>query len=281
MSLRADLTDRYVKLPNGFNIRYLERGEGRPVVLVHGLGITMAADQWINNYDALAKHLHVYSLDMPGWGLSDLPASGYSFERWAETLAQFTRALGLGQVDVIGQSLGGWSAMFFAHQHPELVRRLVLVVNAGLNPPPSGLTGAFQLPDRARMRAIHETLWRGDVRVTEEMLDELERRVRRPGRDAAFIAIRDYVGDLGVRERYSPRHLLPTMHMPVLHVWGDNADPLLVQYGIEQYDLTPHPRLAVIYDGGENPQGHAPRQFEDAATRFLTSPDIAPIKRVR
>ena len=280
LSLRSDLADNYVKLPNGFNIRYLEKGSGQPVLLVHGLGVTMAADQWINNYDALAEHMHVFSLDLQGWGWSDLPSDGYSFESWAETLAQFVTALEIGPVDVIGQSLGGWNGMFFAHQHPELVRRLVLVVNAGLNPPPGGLTGTFELPDRERIRTAHERLWVGDVEVTEAMLDELEKRVNRPGRDKAFMAIRAHAGDLANREKFSPRNLLPSMEMPILHVWGDNANPLLLQYGLEQYNQSRNPRLSIIYDGGENPQGHAPRLFEDAATRFLTSPVIEPIKRL-
>ena len=280
LSLRADLTDNYVKLPNGFNIRYLEKGSGQPVLLVHGLGITMAADQWINNYDALAEHMHVYSLDLHGWGWSDLPSDGYTFEAWAETLAQFVTTLGIGPVDVIGQSLGGWNSMFFAHQHPELVRRLVLVVNAGLNPPPGGVTGAFKLPDRDAVRTSHNRLWLGDVEVTDLMLDELMMRLERPGRDAAFIKIRDYVGNLDIRESLSPRHLLPGINLPILHVWGDDADPLLLQYGLGQYNLSPNPRLSVIYDGGENPQGHSPRRFEDAAIRFLTSDEIKPIRRL-
>ena len=278
MSLRPDLEDKYVTTANGYRLRYIEKGSGHPLLCVHGLGITMAADQWINNIDALSRVAHVYSVDLPGWGYSDLPAEGYSFDMWSETLKGFCNALGLSEVDVVGQSLGGWISCHFAYAHPELVRRLVLCVNAGLNPAPRGVMGEFKMPDREAVRNTHSNLWRGDVQVTDELVEELYRRLQRPGREAAFRAIREFIGNPAVREEFSPRKLLPQMNMPILMLWGDNALPILLQYGLEQYQLAPNARLAVVFNGGENPQGHAPREFEAAAVAFLAAAEIESIK---
>jgi len=281
MSLRPDIPDQFVTLPNGLKVRYMEKGSGFPLLCVHGLGVTMGADQWISNFDAFAKVAHVYSIDVPGWGWSDLPDKGYSFDMWSDTLAQFCRAVGIQQTDVVGHSLGGWISIYFAHQHPEIVRRLILGVNAGLNPPVGTLTGgAYKLPDRQRVRGIHENLWRGNVEVTEEMVDELMKRLERPGRAKAYDAIRSYVGLPETREKFSPRRLLPELKMPVLYAWGDDADPLLLEFGLEEFRLTPHARLAVIYRGGEMPQGYRPREFEAAVIPFITDKVIEPLPKV-
>lgn len=279
MSLRVDLEDKYVTTANGHRLRYLEKGSGNPLILVHGLGITMSADQWINNIDALSKVAHVYAVDLPGWGYSPLPAEGYSFEMWAETLSGFCSALGLSNVDVLGQSLGGWISCYFAYAHPELVRRVILCVNAGLNPAVRGLTGDFTMPDRDGVRTNSKNLWRGDVDVTDELVEEIYRRLQFDGRESAFRAIREYVGNQKTRDDYSPRNLLPSMKMPVLMLWGDSATPISLKYGLEQYHLAPLGRLAVIFNGGENPQGHAPREFEAAAVPFLAAETIEPLDR--
>lgn len=274
MALRPDLTDQYVKA-NGYDIRYIEKGSGHPIVCLHGLSGQLSGDQWTVNIDALSTVARVICPDLPGWGLSSLPPDGYSFDMFVETIDAFRAALGLEQIDITGQSFGGWLAALYAYYHPERVRRVILVGNAGLNASPPGVAQVFNVPDRQQIRASLVREWGDNVAITEAMLDEQERRMRMPGRKAANEAMLHAVHDPDTRAKYSLRDKLPDMKHPILVVWGDNAPGIGLQYGIEAFQLAPNGRLAVTYGGNHSPMGLTPREFESQAIQFLTEGEVA------
>lgn len=278
MSLRADLPDKYV-VANGHSTRYIEKGDGPPLICLHGLNASLSADQWLVAIDALSSVAHVYCLDLPGWGLSDLPESGYSYPMFIETIKGFCDALGLEQVDVAGQSMGGWFAALLAYYHPQLVRRVVLIVNAGLNPPLPGVgQSPFQLLNREQIRGAMTREWTRYLPLEEAHLDELERRMQRPGREAAYRALQAEILDEGNRATYSLRDKLPQMQQPILVCWGDNASGIRLRYGLEAFELAPNARLVVTYGGDHNPMGFTAREFEAQVAAFLTDPEVKPVK---
>jgi pimeloyl-ACP methyl ester carboxylesterase len=135
VTLYHNIHEKFLTTAGGMKIRYLEvEGEGRPVVLVHGLAVQNSGDQWLSSFDALSKLGPLYAIDMPGWGASDMPASDYNFPMWTAAIDALVSEIGAEEIDLIGQSLGGWMAAVYAHEHPEKVRRLALLSNAGLNP---------------------------------------------------------------------------------------------------------------------------------------------------
>lgn len=274
MALRPDLADKFVTA-NGYRIRYIEKGAGRPLICVHGLAMAISADQWSVSIDALAKHSHVYALDLPGWGLSDLPANGYSFPMWVETIRDFCDQLGLDEIDIMGQSHGGWVAALFAYNYPRRARRLILVGSAGLNPLlPSMTRGEIQLPEREELRQHLWREWTDYLEITDEHVEELYRRSRFPGRKESFHAIQRYVSDLDVRDQYSLRRCLPSMVLPILVCWGDDNPGIRVRYGIEAFWLAPNARLSITYGGHHSSMGFMPREFERAVHDFLTTDEL-------
>ena len=277
MSLRADLEDKFVSA-NGYNIRYIEKGSGHPLICIHGLGAALSGDQWLVNIDALSSVSHVYCPDMPGWGLSDLPTSGYSFPMLVDTIKEFCDALGLEKVDVAGQSLGGWLAALYAYYYPDRVRRVIIVGNAGLNPAPAGIAQPFQLMDRDQLRNSLYREWTSFVPITEEQIDELERRMNRPGRQDAYEALRAAVLDETARETYSLRDKLPDMMHPILVCWGDNAPGIRLQYGIEAFNLAPNGRLVVTYGGDHSAMGYNAPEISSQAVLFLSDKEVKPAK---
>ncbi|MFF5126047.1 alpha/beta fold hydrolase [Streptomyces syringium] len=94
-----------------------------PLVLLHALGEN-AAD-WDAVAPAFARHRRVLALDLRGHGRSDWPGD-YSLELMQVDVIRFLDVLGLGQVDLIGHSMGGIVAYLLAENHPQRVRRLVL-----------------------------------------------------------------------------------------------------------------------------------------------------------
>jgi pimeloyl-ACP methyl ester carboxylesterase len=116
----------------GWRIHYFTGGEGPPVVLIHGLA-SRGAD-WAPLLPTLAAHHRVYALDLLGYGSSSRPLEGdYSIAGETNVVRGFLDALHIDRADVAGVSMGGWIALKLAAEHPERVRRLVLIDSAGFS----------------------------------------------------------------------------------------------------------------------------------------------------
>lgn len=105
---------------------------GQPaVLLVHGLGNNAHRD-WRATVPALATRFRVITLDLPGFGASQAFERGYSFEQLDAALSEVVDRLALRRFHLVGHSLGAAISLHFAHRHPQLVDRLVLVSAAGI-----------------------------------------------------------------------------------------------------------------------------------------------------
>jgi pimeloyl-ACP methyl ester carboxylesterase len=115
---------------NGVNYYYAVYGKGEPLLLLHGgLG---QIEMFGPNLGLLAKSREVIGVDLHGHGRTDLGNRDISLIDMGEDLAVLLKKLGYQQVDVMGYSLGAGTAFRLAVQHPELVRRLVMV-SAGMS----------------------------------------------------------------------------------------------------------------------------------------------------
>ena len=109
---------------NGVNYYYAVYGKGEPLLLIHGgLG---QIEMFGPNLATLAKHREVIGIDMHGHGRTDLGNRDISLIDMGNDSRRAQEAWA-SKVDVLGYSLGGAVAFQFAAQHPEQVRRLVLV----------------------------------------------------------------------------------------------------------------------------------------------------------
>ncbi|MDH3588884.1 MAG: alpha/beta hydrolase [Gammaproteobacteria bacterium] len=114
---------------NGIEMFYEERGEGCPLVLVHGLG-TGSAD-WEFQFPALAKKYHVIAPDQRGFGQTEKPPGPYSIGQFADDLRSLLDHLGLTRVHLCGISMGGAVAFQFAVDNP---RRVLSVTTINSQP---------------------------------------------------------------------------------------------------------------------------------------------------
>ncbi len=117
----------------GFAVHYLDRGEGRPLILVHGGGMWLYS--YRHNVGDLSRDFRVCALDMPGYGYTEpLGRIGpMGPGTMSETLLKFMDALGIGSAVLVGHSWGGGWALHFAARHPSRVDGLVLIDSSGLN----------------------------------------------------------------------------------------------------------------------------------------------------
>src|SRR5438093_869653 len=95
----------------GQKIYYREAGSGPAVVLLHGLGVDLTT--WALTVPALASRFHVYALDQVGFGQSDKPQINYRVATLVDFLDGFYKKVGLTKASLVGNSLGGWTALAF------------------------------------------------------------------------------------------------------------------------------------------------------------------------
>jgi 3-oxoadipate enol-lactonase len=107
------------------SIHYLIRGQGEPLLLIHGLGGSGA--DWAFQVAALEKRFLVIVPDLPGSGRSPPPRGGYTIEGFAAALWSLLDHLGISQTNIIGFSMGGAVALEMAARRPSHVPRLGLI----------------------------------------------------------------------------------------------------------------------------------------------------------
>ncbi|MBA3372635.1 MAG: alpha/beta hydrolase [Actinomycetota bacterium] len=120
---------------NGVRHHYVSKGEGPPVVLVHGLGGTLNA--WYGVLENLSLHHHVVALDLRGHGRSDDGDKAVSIPSLAADVEALIAALELPAVTLVGHSMGTLVAQQLAATRPEIVDNLVLVGGISHFEPPA------------------------------------------------------------------------------------------------------------------------------------------------
>jgi pimeloyl-ACP methyl ester carboxylesterase len=131
----------------GARIRFVEIGEGPPLVLVHDYLASRVA--WDDVLPALSAHYRIIAPDLPGFGESEKPPPGryrYDFDSFCESLADLIAAVGLGRVSVCGHAMGGAVALMLAATYAHVVDKLVLVDPLVYPPRPDALSRIAGVP---------------------------------------------------------------------------------------------------------------------------------------
>ena len=120
-----DAEHKFVDLPGGARIHYVDEGSGQTLLFLHGNPAW--SFQWRDLIAGLRGSFRCIALDYPGFGLSLAPP-GYGFTPREQSLVleEFVDCLGLGDLTLVMQDWGGPIGLGFAGRRPELVSRLVL-----------------------------------------------------------------------------------------------------------------------------------------------------------
>lgn len=109
--------------PDGGTVHAIEKGEGRPLVLLHG--ITLRSDVWAPQFHQLADRYRVIAVDLRGHGASQPGTDGFGIGRLGDDLATLLVGLDLHDAVVVGHSMGGMTAMQFCGDHPDVLAERV------------------------------------------------------------------------------------------------------------------------------------------------------------
>lgn len=117
--LPDDVIQHDIATPDGGTIHAIEKGEGRPLVLLHG--ITLRADVWAPQFHQLADRYRVIAVDLRGHGTSKAGDAGFGIGRLGDDLATLLTELDLHDAVLVGHSMGGMTVMQFCGDHPEVL----------------------------------------------------------------------------------------------------------------------------------------------------------------
>ncbi|MHC2997499.1 alpha/beta fold hydrolase [Tepidiphilus succinatimandens] len=177
----------------GIRTNYHDMGSGFPVLLIHGSGPGVSAwANWRLVMPKLAEKSRVIAPDMVGFGFTERPQGyTYSLDNWVQHALGLLDALGLEQVDLVGNSFGGALSLALTIRHPQRVRRLVLMGSAGVHfEITPGLDAVWgYTPSFENMRKIMD-LFAWDRNLVNDELAELRYRASiRPGFQESFAAM--------------------------------------------------------------------------------------------
>ncbi len=124
-----------VKMMNisGRQLAYVEKGKGKNIILIHGLGGNIS--HWTNNIKSLAMSFHCIALDLPGYGYSNKNIDTTNRDLlgfYSNVVLEFIQKKSVKDVTLVGHSMGGQIAMIAALKDQSKVKHLVLVSPAGL-----------------------------------------------------------------------------------------------------------------------------------------------------
>jgi pimeloyl-ACP methyl ester carboxylesterase len=276
-------------------LAYGEKGQGPPLVLVHGIGHW--SYEWRHLIDPLAQHFRVICFDAKGHGFSQKPRDA-DITHLGTELCQVVRALCDEPPTVMAQSLGALAALAAAQAEPALVARTIAInVPVFAQALPSWgmqLMASLPLPlaeavDEWRLARPFAAPIRAIVGQTSREVVADARSISArdcywltypylecPGAIAAFSRIlrqaaREIAGAATGRDTYLARlqHNLDAVRCPTLVLWGERDCWFPVADGEALQARLPDARLQVLPGCGHDAAGCSPDRICEAALAFL------------
>jgi pimeloyl-ACP methyl ester carboxylesterase len=268
--------DHFVEI-KGINYHYTEYpGPGLPILLLHGFASSTYT--WEKVAPLLqAKSYHVWALDMKGFGWSDKPKkSVYAPQELMEEVNEWMNVMGLQEVVLVGNSLGGAIAWNMALDHPDKVSKLVLIDAAGFiheMPLPvrlAGLPGAAAIAElffgRWMIRDTLEQVYHDPSRITDLQVDAYYDRMRTENALYAVTAVGQSLDEISAKE-YSRR--IPEVQLETLIIWGREDSWIPVEDGRKFEKALPNATLKIIPGCGHIPQEERPEETAQLILDFL------------
>jgi len=264
MTTTAMPTTEEVVEAAGIKLHIIKGGTGQPLLILHD---ELGYPGWLHYHAALAQHYTLYMPLHPGCGQSERLDWVMNMRDLACWYLDALDELGLGQVPVIGGSLGGWLAAEMATMCPQQFKRLVLVGAMGVRPPVGEIFDMFLVVSREYLRlsfadpastAEYQQLYGVDPTPEQTETWELAREL------ASLVGWRPYMHNPGL-----PHVLRRVRKLPTLIVWGRQDAIVPVSAGEAYHQAIPGSRLVVLDRCGHRPEIEQTDEFVRVVQEFL------------
>jgi pimeloyl-ACP methyl ester carboxylesterase len=247
-TIGAEFQEKYLDA-DGFRIRYLEAGDGPPLVHFHGAG----GLRLYRSHELLAKNHRVILFEVPGFGNSAVNERSQSVDDLGRTMAEAVTRLGIERFNLMGNSFGGRLALCTALQIPQRIHSLVLVAPAAILPETHTRPQDMTPQERVKRLFAHPERVNLPPPLSAEVLakqNAFTRRLASPSRD-----------ELEAR--------MANFQPPVLVVWGPDDRMIPSEMGRVYVEKLPTAFLVLLYDAGHQADADRPEAFADLVTEFI------------
>lgn len=272
---------RYDAPPPKPSLHYAAHGNGRPVILLHGLGTTRYT--WRHLMPAVPRGYRFFVFDLKGFGQSPKPHDDkYALYDQANLIYDFILERGLKDLTLIGHSMGGGIALLVALKLKEKNERrlsaLILLDSVAypqrvpffitlLRTPILGPLAVSLLPADLQVRAILRLAYFDDAKIFEDAVDAYAAPLRMPGGAHALVTT---ARQLMPRDMDALTGRYGSIDVPMLLIWcrEDRIVPLHV--GERLHAAIPGSRLIVVDRCGHFPHEEKPEEVVPNIMQFLS-----------
>lgn len=258
---------------NSINLSYTDAGQGLPLVFLHGFPLSRGT--WQKQIDALRSSYRVIAPDLRGFGDSETQTGPTTMAQCAADLHALLERLTTGPVMLIGHSMGGYVALAFARQFPEMLRGLVLVSTKAGQDTPEAAVGRRATAEKVRAEGVQVVV----EAMAPKMLAAFNQDARMAAQVRAFMAPSQPAGVigalLGMAERPDATALLAQIAVPTLVITGtdDTLIPPAESETLAQAILGA--QLKVIPHAGHLVAFEQPDEFNHILKEWLNRADVA------
>jgi len=259
----------FIKIQN-LNIHYKTMGQGNPVVIIHGWGTNLKNLSSLATI--LAKEHQVFSLDLPGFGLSTAPSEPWGTPEYAEVVAEFIHALKIKNPNLIGHSFGGKISLYLTAKKMVDTKKLVLISSSGIRLKSRKkfdflrIAYVFKILKIFTGLPILRLFFRG--KFWQNKLAEYRNRLGSEDYKAAQGIMRSSLVKV-VNEDF--RKLLPLIQVPALLLWGSKDPSVSLTVAEMMQNLIPKASLVVFPNTGHFPHLTNKDEVEAKVLEFLES----------
>jgi len=275
---------KYIDI-NGINIAYTERGQGRPVLFIHGFA--SFSFTWMNLLRFLPEDLRCITIDLKGAGYSEKISDDHlaPFDQ-AVVVSEFIRRLDLRNMTLVGHSMGGAIALISMFNEPirERVDGLILIDSAGLfqklpkfiddltSTSPHSPLVKLAKEDLLASLVLHQAYFDKNKLMAEtvqEYADVLRQENAKEclinsARQIAIANVRSFVEN--VRK----------IHVRSMIIWGENDEIIPLEDAYRFREDLPHAEVKIISSCGHSPQEEKPQDTAAMVAEFLGVAIIEP-----
>ena len=232
------------------DFRYIESGEGLPVVILHGL---MGG---LSNFAGVLDYFpkRGFKILVPELPVYDLPLVNTTVKALADFLDEFLNFKELKEVVLLGNSLGGHIALLFSKFHPEKVKGLIITGSSGLYENAMG-DGYPKRGNYEYIKTKSEEVFYDPKIATKEIVDEVFETVNDRNKLVKTLAI----AKSAIRHNMSKD--LPKMEIPTAIIWGAQDSVTPPNVAEEFHLLLPNSSLYWIDKCGHAPMMEHPKEF--------------------
>jgi pimeloyl-ACP methyl ester carboxylesterase len=238
--------------------KFIEVGEGEPLVLLHGLFGALS-----NFQDLIEYFRHHNKVVVPLLPLFDLDLLHTSVGGLAKFVHRFLENRDLRNVHLLGNSLGGHVALLHVLKHPERIKSLILTGSSGLFE--NGMGDTYpKRGDYDYIRKKTELTFYDPVVATKELVDEVYEIVNNRIKAIKIIAL----AKSAIRNNLGEE--LNQIKQTTLLIWGNNDTITPPFVGREFHRLIPNSELHFVDKCGHAPMMEVPDEFNRILHKFLT-----------